>query len=480
MYAKRFIPKPLMTQQAPESNTVLEVVQVAVQTCYTLLWDLWHTASNRLSVDTGKIYFKGLPFYHKAGMKLADCIKADKITFKVYENLLDSGLYVVTSRKKSFYSLLYNRYYETIELPDVYVRIYTDMSKKQEQEICIKLTGAQVKAISSDDYLTELNQQLSAVDDRLKAQKPYAENGWLVYKLKDDAVNFRINLSDGFSDDLGDYSIYLDHGHTLDLKSSFGGLISGPSGTGKTYLIFGLIYQLMSKRNISLYIGDGKGDQLGTVMNAILPTRKSEVTGEIEQYVYTGINCCNLVHKMYKLMKSRYKYLGVKRSENVRKLAFADFDKFNLKEIVFIIDEQNLVVGALDKKQREQYIKELVALCQGCRACGMLPILSLQHATAELITGSKSDARGTTIKAQLSGFHILMGNPAQILDEDKRAVFGNGADLPETNFKPDEKGVGFFKTDRSPGVEAFRAPYLTVDDSTKLFDLLKEASSVTD
>lgn len=477
MYAKYFVSKALVNRSNYENNLVVNIAQVLTETCYDLLWQLWHTSSNRLSIDTGKVYFRNLAFYHHSGMKLADCIKADKIAFKIYESLIDSGLYVVSSKEKNFYSLIYDRYYEVIELPDVRVRVYSDMNKKHIQEIRIRLTGFQVKTISSDNYLTELNQQLSSIDDNLKAQIPYVEKGWLVYELKDDAVNFRIDLSK-FQDLQDTYSVYLDNGHVLNLKSSFGGLISGPSGTGKTFLIYGLCYQLMKKRNhIALYIADGKADQLGTVMKNILPPRKSKFTNKMEQFVYTGSDCYKLVEKMYKVMKFRYKYLGVKRSKDVRKLAFADFDQFNLKLIVFIIDEQNLVVGDLSKEKRKQYLQMLTALCQGCRACGMLPILSLQHATSEMISGSKSDARGTTIKAQLSGFHILMGNPSQILDEDKRAVLGNGVDLPENNFKPDDVGVGFFKTDRSPEIVPFKAPLLPVDNKEKLFDLLKEAAN---
>lgn len=283
MLTKHYVPKALMNRQNEE---ITDLLGLPLQLVYALAWDLWHTPSTVSSLDTGKIYLQNIFYYKKWKMRYQDIVKADRIALAVYEALLKSNLYVVTSREKQFYGMIYGRFYEFVDLPRVLVRVYSDKALKDRQEIRIKFDGNQLKSIESDTYLTVLNQVLSGIDENLTALTPTVSKGWLVYQLKDNSLNYRVKLQE-FQKDWRPYSIYLDGGHSWDLSKQYGALITGASGTGKTGLLYGLIYQLLQKEkeSVSVCVADGKNDELGAVMSQVLP----------QGHVAVGVQTVNLV-----------------------------------------------------------------------------------------------------------------------------------------------------------------------------------------
>lgn len=449
MYVKHYISKALMNHSSIENQPIVEVAQVLGQTCSMLLWELWHTSSNRIDLDTGKIYLKNLTFYKSYKMSVKDCIKANKITLKVYESFIDGGLYVQNSKLKNYYSVLQDRYYEMIELPDIKVIIYQDMKRKRYQQIRIKLTGTQLKKIGNDSYLTELNQQIASIDANLTAEKPTIKGDWLIYQLKDEALNFRIKFGDKKIDNSNNYLIYLDGEHIWDMRHEFGGLIAGASGAGKTALLFGLLDQLLVKKNVEVYIGDGKQDQLYALGKALLP----------KDHAYFGSNVYNLIHKAKQDTDNRYSIMSTKRLEDSG-MIFADFDDFGFKLKIIILDEQALVINSLDKVKRKQYILDLLAIAQGARGAGIVPIIVLQQASAQFFGGNE----GTAIRGQLTGLNVLMGRKNQIRSNDRVMVFGQDSALPDEKIDENEVGVGFVRTSSMQAIEAFRTPLLPVKD----------------
>ncbi len=125
--------------------------------------------------------------------------------------------------------------------------------------------------------------------------------------MKDNSLNYRVKLQE-FQKDWRPYSIYLDGGHSWDLSKQYGALITGASGTGKTGLLYGLIYQLLQKEkeSVSVCVADGKNDELGAVMSQVLP----------QGHVAVGVQTVNLVHKLVKLSDERYAYMAKKRKKN--------------------------------------------------------------------------------------------------------------------------------------------------------------------
>lgn len=453
MLTKHYVPKALMNRQ--NEDTVTDLISIPLQLGYAVAWDFWHKPSTISSLDTGKIYLQNVFYYKKWKMRYQDIVKADRIALAIYESLLKADLFVSVSRDKQFYSNVYDRFYEFVDLPRVRVRIHSDKALKDSQEIRIEFDGNQVKSIESDNYLTVLNQVLAGIDENLIALTPRVSRGWLVYQLKDDSLNYRLNLAN-LKVNSRLYSICLDGGHSWDLSKQYGAIISGASGTGKTGLLYGLIYQLLQqKESVSVCVADGKNDELGAVMSQVLP----------QGHVAVGVQTVNLVHKLVELSDKRYAYMAKKRKKNPQ-LAFADFSKFGFKMIVLILDEQSAVMASVsDSRTKKQYQADLLKLVQTSRASGIIPIISMQQANASSMGGTL----GTAIREQLTGLKVIMGSPSTITAQDRQMVLGAGVELPPTSYNG--VGSGFLQTLSMATPEPFQAPLLP-KKSEALYKLL--------
>lgn len=463
MLTKHYLQRAFMNHRQDESF-LTDLVAIPLQISYMLTWDFWHVNSVVSSLDSGKIGLQNYFYYRKHKMTFKDRKKASKITLKIYEALIKSNLYTNVSKDKQYYSYLYDRYFEYVDLPRVFVCIHQDVKLKNKQELRIKFDANQAKAIEADQYLTILNQCLANIDDDLTVLTPTNKNGWYIYKIKDNSVNYRINLAD-FEDDLGTYEIYLDHGHVWNLKKGYSALITGSSGSGKTSLIYSIIFSLLHKnlRNkndekIEVVVADGKNDELGAVMSQILPAG----------HVAVSVDCVDLIHKLVKLTDKRYKYMSKMRKKNPR-LAFADFGKFDFKMIVAFIDEQSAITASLsDSKTKKQYQADLLRLVQTARSAGIVLVISMQQANVLSMGGSL----GSAIREQLTGLKIAMGTPNTISIQDRQMVFGAGVELPPTRF--DQVGSGYLQTADMASPEPFQAPLLP-EKSEDLYKLLSSS-----
>lgn len=453
MLTKHFLAKAYMNRQ--NESLLTDVIGVPVQLGYAVFWDFWHKSSTISSLDCGKIQVQNFFYYRKWKMNAKDCKKANEITLAIYEALLKSNFYTVTGKEKQYYSYIFDRYFEYADLPRVIVRIYSDKKLKNQQEIRIKFDGNQAKSIQNDQYLTVLNQILAGIDENLTVLAPINHCGWYVYKIKDSSLNYRIDLSK-FKVNSEDFIVCLDGGHRWNLKKEYGAIISGATSTGKTSLIYSIIYQLERKNNISQYVIDGKNDELGAVMTQVLP----------EGHTFVGADAVQLVHRLVELSDKRYEFMAEKRKKNPQ-LAFADFTKFGFKMIVVIIDEQSSITASLtSSKVKKQYQADLLRLVQTSRASGIIPIVSMQQANAISLGGSL----GTAIREQLIGLKVLMGTTNSITTQDNQMIWGSGVELPPSRF--DCIGVGYLQTASMPTPESFEAPLLP-RSSEELYKLLQ-------
>lgn len=468
MLTKHFLAKAYMNRQ--NEGTLTDLFGVPIQFCYMIFWDFWHKSSTISSLDSGKIQVQNFLYYRKWKMNSKDCKKANEITLAIYEALLKSNLYIVKGKEKQYYSYTFDCYFEYADLPDVLVRIYDDKKLKNQQEVRIKFDGNQVKNIQSDQYLTVLNQILSSIDENLIALTPTVSKGWYVYKLKDNSLNYRLDLANfkpNFQDNL---TVWLDGGHKWKLDRQYGAILEGSSGTGKTSLLFGILYQLMlinksaslnkSKHanKVLIYVADGKNDTLGAVMKQVLPNG----------HVATGIETAELVHKMVQKSDRRYEIMSKKRKKNPR-LAFADFKQFGFNLTVILIDEQSAVMASLPSSQaKKQYQNDLLKLVQTSRGAGIIPIISMQQANAASFGGQL----GTAIREQLNGLKVVMGTTNSITTQDKTMIFGSSVTLPISKF--DGIGSGYLQTSDMQAPEAFQAPLLPAK-SEDLYKLLSNS-----
>lgn len=454
MLTKHYVSKAYMNRQ--NESVLIDLFLIPLQLGYAVFWGFWHDNGILSSLDTGKIALQNLLYYKKHKMTFKDQRKASKITLKIYEALIKSNLFTNISRDKQYYSYVYDRYYENIDLARVYVCIHADKKFKDKQEIRIDFDANQAKAVESDNYAMILNQCLASIDENLTVSSLTIEKSCYVYKLKDDSVNYRINLAD-FECNQDDYRILLDGGHKWDLSKQYGGLIAGASGTGKTSLLFSMIYQLLQKKNVEVWVADGKNDSLGAVMSQILE----------KGHVAVGVESVELVHKLVNKSDKRYKYMSEMRKKNSQ-LAFANFEEFNYKMIVIFIDEQSAITASLsDNKAKKQYQNDLLKLVQTSRASGIIPVVSMQQANAASFGGQL----GTAIREQLSGLKIVMGTANTITTQDKQMIFNESIELPPTKFN--SVGVGYLQTADMASPEAFQAPLLP-SGSEALYKLLKQ------
>ena len=459
MLTKHFLTKAYMNKR--NESLLTDLVSIPFQVGYMVFWDFWHDNSTISSLDTGKINMQNFFYYKKNEMTAKDRRKANKITLEVYEALMKSQLFTNVSKDKQYYSVTFDRYFEYVDLPRVFVQVHDDERLKNRQEIRIQFDANQVKGIQSDRYLTVLNQSLAKIDDNLTVLEPTNDCGWYVYKIKDDSLNYRIDLINDFEVDDDPFTIHLDHEHTWNLVKQYGALIAGSSGTGKTGLLFGLIYLLMQKNQndnqgkISIYIADGKNDELGNVMAQILP----------EGHVVTGTDTVNLVHEMVQKTDQRYADMSKERKKNPQ-MAFANFDKFGFDLTVIIIDEQSSVTASLSSsKAKKQYQNDLLRLVQTSRGAGIVPVIAMQQANAASMGGTL----GTAIREQLSGLRVIMGTANTISTQDKLMIFNASVELPISKFN--EVGSGYLQTANMSTPEPFEAPLLP-QKSEDLYKLL--------
>ena len=212
----------------------------------------------------------------------------------------------------------------------------------------------------------------------------------------------------------------------------------------------------MQKDNVEVWVCDGKNDQLGSVMSQILP----------KNHVATGVDTASLIHELVKQTDDRYADMSKKRKKNSQ-LAFANFDKFGYSLIAVFIDEQSAVNASLSSsKAKKQYQADLLKLVQTSRSAGIVPIISMQQASATSLGGNL----GTAIREQLSGLRVVMGTESTITTQDKQMVFNAGVELPPNRFSG--VGSGYLQTLDMPSPEAFQSPLL-LQKSEELYRLLK-------
>lgn len=245
------------------------------------------------------------------------------------------------------------------------------------------------------------------------------DNGrWYTFYLTNTAISKR--LSPETLDDL-----IPKHSHILQLMKNVSwdvskaphALITGGTGSGKSYFVYGLILQILLS-NSEIFVADPKRAELSN-LKYILP--QGTVSSDSQ-------TIAELVQKLVITMHERQDKITV-QAKQLKKMG-VDFTDFDMNPMYLFIDEVGALMASFeDAKQSKSFIANLKQLAMKGRSAGIILVLITQQANATTIP--------TDIRDQL-GLRILLGTS---LVQNRLMVFGDGFDYPRTNFP---RGTGLF------------------------------------
>lgn len=188
-----------------------------------------------------------------------------------------------------------------------------------------------------------------------------------------------------------------------------GMLISGNSGSGKSYLLFSIIKGMMKETsNENIYICDGKFDELADVCrNQFKLEKVAKDENDIISYIKTVSSKMDFYYQNPDLAKG-------------------------LKPIFLVVDEYAALQLVLDKKDFLELNRSIKNIILKGRRLGIEVVIAMQRASADSIDLAIRD--NCSVK-------IGLGN---LSAENFKMVFGKTRDDNEIwKFREDEKGKGY-------------------------------------
>ena len=273
--------------------------------------------------------------------------------------------------------------------------------------------------IVEDYYISQNNAEVIILYEDMKNYKPEQ------YSLFD-YVN-KIKSMDMLS-------LYFDRKHIVSLRDYPHFLISGASGSGKSYLANQIVIQAIIK-GYEVVILDIK--------------RSYGLYKGFTDYSYEIDDIIVKLKSVESQMVQRMEQLQSELDNNPNVLAV----DVGFKPMIVVIEEYISLISSLDKKQKEEVERIVKNLSVLARQSNIHIVIVMQSAGTENIN---STTRSNLIK-------ILLGNAqSNILS----ATFGNGVDIPNVNGKL-HKGQGLIQLDR---ITLLRVP--RVDDIDNIKDMI--------
>lgn len=230
-------------------------------------------------------------------------------------------------------------------------------------------------------------------------------------------------------EDMNLLDFYFDKKHILNLNDFPHFLISGSTGSGKSYFANELVVQAIIK-GWQVVICDLK--------------RSYGLYKEYTDYCYEISDIIEKLKSVESEMHLRMKKLQPELDKNPRVLAV----DIGYKPMLVVIEEFISLQSSLDKKQKEELDRVVKNISVLARQSNIHLMIVLQSAGTENIN--------STTRSNLT--KVLLGNAqSNILT----ATFGNGVDIPNVNSKLN-KGEGMIMLDR---ITMLRVPEITnIDD----------------
>ena len=228
--------------------------------------------------------------------------------------------------------------------------------------------------------------------------------------------------------------LYFDKKHIVNVNDYPHFLISGSSGSGKSYLVNELVVQAITKKwNV-----------------VILDIKRSYgLYKAYSDYCYEMNDIIDKLKQIESEMHQRLLELQPALDNNPRALAV----DIGYKPMLVVVEEYVSLLSSLDKKQKEEIERIVRNISVLARQCNIHLMIVMQSAGTENI---QSTTRSNLTK-------VLLGNAqSNILT----ATFGNGVDIPKINSKLN-KGEGLMQLDR---ISVLRVP--RIDDIDDVKDVL--------
>lgn len=257
----------------------------------------------------------------------------------------------------------------------------TDLGKKIESALNLNLTDIKNTSASHITFIFDLvkAERLTITKEEIKGERPS--------------------------------NIILDANKTWDFSKIPHALISGATGSGKTYMVFYLLLEF-AQRGADIYLLDPKRSDLYSLQSSI-PNGSNKVAS-------TPNTIAKVLRETNEVMNFRYKkVLG--QPENDVGLNYKDF---GLRPIVIFFDE---VAAAMEEdkkigKEIDAYLKQLIL--KG-RQAGVFIILSTQKPNAEAISTVIRDQVGLRIalgQLSKSGYRMALGDEWEELPSGETGV----------------------------------------------------------
>lgn len=223
----------------------------------------------------------------------------------------------------------------------------------------------------------------------------------------------------------------------LDLRKNFSTLISGVSGTGKSYLAYYLITRYLAKtingQHPDLYLLDPKQSDLHILCKqTFMPHLR---------YGYSNADAFRIVKEFKAELDRRQAEYSEKATIGSTML------DLGAEPALLVIDEYASLVAGMDKKQRAEFEDMIAIIVQKGRQLSMGVWVLMQQARSELIS--------TNVREQLvNRVCMCQGKPTA---ESAKMMFGT-SDVPVVN----GIGVGLYSLDGTT-VQTFEAPIFKGD-----------------
>lgn len=267
------------------------------------------------------------------------------------------------------------------------------------------------------------------------------DGNYYIYELIDGSVSFKQNFNtyDDFirySKKIPAYKLFLDKRSIVKLQHC---LLVGMTGSGKTYALYSLLLQMLSKDvPYYIYCADPKGSSLAVIGYGIVPERTAT---DIEGII-------RLLEEFVELMRKRKAEL----KEKLKTRIDSDYSDFGMSPYVFVCDEYTsfaAVLASLDKSTRDK-VKALIyeVILQG-RQLGFFLFLVMQKSDATFID--------TALRENMP-LKIVLGNSGQ---QTYVTAFGTGVDIPNRHYQMGE-GV-FIEPAIAPEPKFVQCPMLDFD-----------------
>lgn len=367
-------------------------------------------------------------------MKYTFLILSLSIVINIFFEAKKTGFFKHKNIKKSLKFLrLKNDLNKTFINRDIYNTLKSDLNEK------VKI--AQIPKVKMIDEMTLHIENLSGVTDKLSIFKndlsSTLKNGLVceTYKL-DKSQNYYvakfidmsaqnraiIKTVEQYANSLSQFKSYeipFTKNYVYDVSKAPHMLISGVTGSGKSYMLYHIIFSVIARR-CDLYVIDRKKDiaKISKIKNGYNQLEsKLEVSSEIDEIK-------KMIDEVLIIMNEREEQIELHDSDQFN-LSFKDL---NWKPVFLIFDELSSTISELDAKEQKEIMKKLKTIVQRGRSAGICLIIAMQSA--------KADTLDSSIRSQLN-FKCVLGNSTK----DTLHLLFAAEDVQDIDF---EQGEGYF------------------------------------